>query len=200
MIVFKLLLMVTWIYLLSVFHRGKLEFFKFLFGSVGTFFIIFNFVPYIKQPIISFFTYLLGLIGNFTNLFEGYAQYGMFFINHNDTVMSLYIDLECSGLIEIMVFLSLIAFFPVYNWKEKIKVGVTGCVFIYLFNFIRIISIILLIYQFGSPMYAFAHSIVGRLIFYVCIVILYFYIFTKAQISKQKIGKFDYDAINKEKK
>lgn len=53
-------------------------------------------------------------------------------------------------------------------------------------------SIILLIYQFGSPVYAFAHSIFGRFVFYVLIIILYFNVFTKSQLSRQKVGKFDY--------
>lgn len=194
LIILKIILFILWIYLLYVFQRGKLAFFKFLLGSIGLFFIFMNFINFFKVPCIQFFTYILGLIGKWTSLFEGYAEYGMFFINHNNTVISLYIDLECSGLIEMMVFISLITFFPVYKPFEKIKIGFTGIVFICIFNYIRILSIILLIYQFGSPVYAFAHSIFGRFVFYVLIIILYFNVFTKSQLSRQKVGKFDYNS------
>lgn len=199
LIVFKILILFLWIYLLSIFHRGKLAFFKFIFGSIGTFLILMNFINIIKNPSIQLFTYILGLIGDKTNLFESYAEYGMFFINNKNTVISLYIDLECSGLIEIIVFLSLILFFPVYNLKEKLKLGIMGCVFIYIFNIIRIFFIVLLIYYLGTPIYAFAHSIFGRLIFYILIIILYFYIFTRGQLKKQKVGKFMYEALEDKK-
>lgn len=42
-------------------------------------------------------------------------------------------------------------------------------------------------------MYFVAHTIVGRIIFYGFTIVLYFYVFTKGQIRRQKIGKFNYD-------
>jgi exosortase family protein XrtG len=164
-----------------------------MWGSIGLFLVLMNFMDYVKAPMIEFFTYILGEVGALTGLFEGYAKYGMFFVNHNDTVISLYIDLECSGLIEMMVYIALIAFYPVYDAFDKIKTGIAGIIFIFLFNVIRVLTIILMIYYGGTKTYALAHTIIGRLVFYVLIIILYYNVFTKNQIKKQKVGSFDYN-------
>ena len=193
--IFKILLFVIWIYVLTVLKRGKLGFYHFLLGSVGTFLILLDLMPYVKRFFINGFVWVLGFAGELTGMYESYAWYGMFFINHNDTVMSLYVDMECSGLIEMMVFVSLLAFFPVYKWWEKIRTGILGLFCICIFNFIRIFIIIAMIFYFGTSVYSFAHVIVGRIVFYVLTLILYFHVFTKRQIVRQKVGKFYYEDV-----
>ncbi len=194
--ILKIILIVLWIYALTVLKRGKLGFYYFILGSVGTFLVLLGLVPYVKDYFIRGFVWGLSFVGNATGMYESYAQYGMFFINHNSTVMSLYVDLECSGIIEMMVFISLLAFFPVYKPLEKIKTGIVGLVCICIFNFIRIFTIIAMIFVFGSPVYSLAHAIVGRIVFYVLTLMLYFNVFTKRQIIKQKVGKFDYESVD----
>lgn len=194
--ILKLILIVLWIYALTVLKRGKLGFYQFLLGSVGLFLILLNLMPYVKDYFISGFVYVLGMVGDLTGMYESYAQYGMFFINHNDTVMSLYVDLECSGIIEMLVFVSLLAFFPVYRLWEKLYTAVIGLVCICFFNFIRIYVIIAMIFYFGTSVYSLAHAIVGRVVFYVLTVILYFYVFTRRQIIRQKVGKFQYENVD----
>lgn len=185
-----------WIYALTVLKRGKLGFYYFLLGSVGMFLTLLGMVPYVKDYFINGFVAGLSFVGNSTGMYESYAQYGMFFINHNSTVMSLYVDLECSGIIEMMVFISLLAFFPVYRPLEKVRTGITGLFFICIFNFVRIFIIIAMIFYFGSSVYSLAHAIVGRIVFYVLTLVLYFNVFTKRQIVKQKVGKFDYESVD----
>lgn len=194
--ILKISLFVLWIYALTVLKRGKLGFYYFLLGSVGIFLLMLGFVPYVKEYFIRGFVAGLGFVGNATGMYESYAQYGMFFINHNSTVMSLYVDLECSGIIEMMVFISLLTFFPVYKPLEKIKTGIVGLFFICIFNFIRIFVIIAMIFYFGSPVYSLAHAIVGRIVFYVLTLILYFNVFTRRQIIRQKVGKFGYESVD----
>lgn len=191
-----ILIIALWIYILTVLKRGKLEFYHFIVGSVGMFLIMLMFVPYVKGYFISGFVYVIGFVGKITGMYESYAEYGMCFINHNDTVMSLYIDMECSGIIEMMVYLSLLWFFPVYNIREKITQSISGVLLINLFNFIRIFVIISLVFYFGSPIYSVAHAIIGRLVFYVLTLTLYFYVFTRKQISRQKVGKFNYEGTD----
>lgn len=194
--IFKIILFVVWVYALTVLKRGKLGFYYFLVGSVGTFLTLLNFMPYFKDYFIYAFVWALGGIGDLTGLYESYAQYGMFFINHNDTVMSLYVDMECSGIIEMMVYISLLAFFPAYKPIRKLITGIYGIACICIFNFIRIFTIIWMIFTFGTPVYSLAHAIMGRIIFYVLTVALYFYVFTRHQVIGQKVGKFSYENLD----
>lgn len=111
-----------------------------------------------------------------------------------DGPISLYVDFECGGVIEILVFISLVWFFAVYSVKEKFALSAVGVLWIMAANIIRLFSICLIINWFGNESYYVAHTIVGRLLFYALSIILYFYVFTRAQIRKQRVGEFGYDS------
>ncbi len=190
-----IVLFIAWIYSLTVFKRKKLEFYYFLFGSIGTF--AFSFVV-LRKPMTEVLTrmtcYLTGLLGNLLGFFKAYTAHAILFVENADGPISLYVDFECGGVIEILVFISLIFFFAVYNLKEKIFISLVGAVWIIAANIIRLFSICLIINQFGNESYYVAHTIVGRLIFYALSIILYFYVFTRAQIRRQRVGEFGYDS------
>lgn len=189
-----IILFVIWVYSLTIFKRKKLEFFYFLIGSIGTF--LFSFITFreIMTDVLTRLTcYLTGLIGNALGFFKSYTAHAILFVENNDGPISLFVDFECAGVIEILVFISLIWFFAVYNVKEKLIVSVLGTIWIMLANIIRLFSICLIINQFGNESYYLAHTIVGRIIFYALSIAMYFYVFTRAQIRKQRVGEFGYD-------
>ena len=192
-------LFLIWLYALTIFKRKKIEFFHFLAGSVGMFFFLFFVLEQILTPyLIQFVCFLTGLLGSMTNLFEAYSSYGILFIHNINGPISLYVDFECAGLIEILVFISLISFYNVYRLWEKIGVCIAGIALIMFSNVIRLFSICLIINFYGNESYYFAHTIVGRLLFYGLSIILYFYVFTRTQIRKQRVGEFGYaDEIGK---
>lgn len=190
-----IILFIAWLYLLSVFKRKQLEFYYFLVGSIGLF--LFSFIV-LRKPLTTLLTrstcYLTGLLGNALGFFKAYTTHAILFVENADGPISLYVDFECGGVIEILVFIALIAFFAVYKWWEKIWISLVGILWIMGANIIRLFSICLIINQFGNESYYMAHTIVGRLIFYALSIILYFYVFTRAQIRKQRVGEFGYDS------
>ena len=190
---------IVWLYLLTVFQRGNLNFFQYIWGSVGLFvFMCIYIQPMITDILKQFVTSAVGVIGNLTGICEAYYEYSIIYIPKQSelSAIALYIDYECSGVIEMMVFVSLIAFFQVYEIGQRITMGIIGCISIFAFNVIRIIVISAIIYKFGSESYHLAHSIVGRLIFYVLTITLYYFVFTKQQIINQKVGGFNYAEHN----
>ena len=194
-IVLLILSFVVWIYILTVFKRKKLDFFYFLIGSVGTFLFSFLVLRDIMTSVMTRVTcYLAGLFGNALGIFKAYTAHSILFIDNADGPISLYVDFECGGVIEILVFVSLIFFFAVYSLKEKILVSLAGILWIMAANVLRLFSICLIINWFGNESYYMAHTIVGRLIFYALSITLYFYVFTRAQIRKQRVGEFGYDS------
>ncbi len=196
-LIILLAIFVIWIYSLTVFKRRKLEFFYFLVGSIGTF--LFSFLV-LRKPLTEILAtvtcFLTGILGNILGFFKAYTSYSILFVENADGPISLYVDFECSGVIEMLVFISLIFFFAVYNLKEKILISLAGIVWIMAANIIRLFSICVIINQLGNESYYMAHTIVGRLIFYALSIILYFYVFTRAQIRKQRVGEFGYDNEN----
>lgn len=184
---------VAWAYAVFVLWRAKLTFFKFLVGSVGMFVLLMVLVqPVLTVPLAKGVAAVTGLIGELTGAFYSYYQYSLVFIRHGADSISLYIDYECSGIIEIFAFSSLLWFFPLYSAIEKLVINIIGIIWIFASNIIRMTSICILVYFFGNDVFFFAHAIFGRIIFYALSIILFFYVFTRAQILKQKVGKFRY--------
>lgn len=185
--------MIIWVYVLSVLSRSKLPFFKFLLGSVGLFiFMMITIQPYITVPLSKAVAASTGIFGDVTGMFYSYYQYSLVFIEHGNESISLYIDYECSGVIELMSFSALLWFFPLYDSIEKLVINITGMLWIFAANILRLTIICMLVYYFGNDIFFFAHAIFGRIIFYGLSIMLYFYVFTRSQIIRQKVGKFRY--------
>lgn len=193
MTIFTVVCFLVWIYLLSVFTRGKLYFYQFIWGSVGLFVFMMMWIQLVAiRPLTNLVCSAAGVAGRMTGFYESYSEYSMLFVQHGSEAISLCIDYECSGIIEMMAYVSMLAFFRVYDWMQRIILSVLGCMMIFFANIIRLFVIGTTIYYFGNDAYYIAHTIVGRIIFYALSVILYYYIFTKSQIVKQKIGGFHY--------
>lgn len=185
---------ILWIYLLTVLKRGKLDFWYFIVGSVGLF--IFSVIwiePLAVGPMQKAVAAASGIPGRITGIYESYFQKNIIFISTGDTSLSLYIDFECSGIIETLAFFALLWFFPVYRLYEKVVVSIAGGLLIFASNVLRIFVICLTVFIFGGDMYFLAHTVIGRLVFYACTITLYFYVFTKSQIVRQKVGGIRYE-------
>lgn len=191
--VFIIIVLALWLYGLSVLSRAKLEFWRYLCGAMGLFVImIVSLRDVLMMPLARCVVALAGIIGNLTDTFIAYFKYGIIFIFTETGSMTLQIDLECSGMIEIMAFLSLLVFFRVYTVYERIIVGVLGTAYIMVCNALRITLICEAVHFWGIPAYFVAHTFIGRIFFYALTVILYFYVFTKPQIIHMKVGNFTY--------
>lgn len=190
-----IILAALWLYLLTVLKRAGLHFWYFVVGSVGIFlFMMATLQPLLTEPLTRVVAAAAGMLGEITGLFGSYFQYGILFVQNKGESISLYIDYECSGIIELMAFSALLWFFPVYQLYEKVVVNIIGIFVIFAANVIRIFSICILIYFFGNEIYYFAHTIFGRFLFYGCSIMLYFYVFTRSQIVRQKVGNFKYES------
>lgn len=183
-----------WLFLLRVLDKSKLNFWRYLIGSAGAFILMLVFLqPLVLEPLSRIVALLASLPGKFAGIYSSHYKYGVIFVDTAIGAVSLKIDFECSGIIEIMAYASLLLFYRVYTVYERICVGVIGVVALVLANALRITVICLMIYFGGVDVYFIAHSIVGRIVFYALSILLYFYVFTKPQIIKQRVGSFRYD-------
>lgn len=192
--VFLLAAAALWFYLLRVFRRAELHAWRFLWGSMGLFVLLMLGVqPWLTHPLARYVCGLAGVVGRLTGTFTAYFKYGILYIPVAGNSVTLQVDFECSGIIEIMAFLSLLAFFNVYRASEKVLVGIIGFAYIMLCNALRITIICLSVRLLGVDAYYIAHTFVGRIVFYLFSVWLYFYVFTKPQVVQMKVGRFSYE-------
>ena len=183
----------VWLYLLHVTDRAKLPFWHYILGAMGLFLLMMFYVrPVLTEPLARAVAALAGLVGKITGTFSPFFKYGILFVQSDVGAITLQIDFECSGIIEIMAFLALLVFFRVYTIAERVIVSISGILYIMLANALRIILICEMIHFGGLDLYYMSHALVGRLVFYALSVLLYFYVFTKPQIVRMRLGKFSY--------
>ncbi len=192
-----------WIWLLRVLRKAELKFWRYLLGSCGLFLLFMIFAKgWLVLPLARLVAALAGIFGKVSGFYQAYYRYGVIFIESAKGAITVNIDLECSGFIEISAFLSLLSFYGIYNIPERIYVGVIGTLYTLLTNAFRIGVICTMIHFLGTDYYYVAHTIVGRIVFYVLQVILYFFVFTKPHVLKMRTGDFGYnkkeDAVTKD--
>lgn len=190
-----LILVLVWLYLLHVTKKANVNFWHFIIGSIGLFLLAMLYIRPLVLPYINMvLTSLIGVFGNITGWFKTIYSESTIFITTSTAGVYLNIDVECSGVIEILAYLSILIFFDAFSTQEKIIYGLVGIIYILFANAIRVDLISSLVYFFGFGIYDFAHTILGRIIFYLLSVVLYYYIFTRSQISRTKTKEFTYDS------
>lgn len=189
-----IVLVIFWLFFLYVTRRAKLNAWHFLIGSIGLFLILMIIgLKYFVTPLACGVSGIAGLFGKIGNVFSSYLKYAIIFVeSRKGGSITLLVDMECSGLIEILAFISLLAFFEVYTWAEKIIVGIAGFCYLMLANALRISIIAWIVYFAGVSAYGVAHAFIGRIFFYILSIILYFYVFTKPQVIRTHVGNFAY--------
>lgn len=191
MSVYLVIATVIWLYVISVLKRSNSSAFFFIVGSVGLFFILIA----ISRPYwVWFFTHAVlhgvGWFGSVTGMSEIMPKYSLISINNPSNPVMMAVDYECSGVIETSAYLGLVVFFPIYRAYERVFFSVIGIVWIYVANVIRLATVITIVHFGGSDLFFLAHSIVGRMVFYLLVIILYYNIFTYSQISHSLYNNF----------
>ena len=189
-----IVLVVIWLLNLRIFYKVKNQAAFITIGMGGLFILMMIFLrPIATMPLARIVAALAGLFGRVTGYFSAFFKYGIIFVETAGGSMTLQIDFECSGIIEIMVYIAILAFFKVYTISERAILSAVGVIYIILANALRIIIIASMIHFGGEQMYYIAHTYVGRIFFYAATVVLYFYVFTKSQVVRMKVGSFSYD-------
>jgi exosortase family protein XrtG len=177
-----------------VLKKAGLRFWRYLLGACGLFLIFMIIIrPWAVLPLARLVAAIAGIFGKVTGFYQAYFRYGVIFIESFNGAITVNIDMECSGIIEIAAFVSLLTFYQIYNVPERIYVGIIGTLYTILSNALRISVICTMIHFLGTDYYYLAHTVVGRIVFYVLQVVLYFFVFTKTHVLKMKTGDFGYN-------
>ena len=176
---------IVWFYVLSLFKRAKLTAFFFIWGSVGLFFIlVFLSSPYWSWLWTHNITLLMGWLSSLTRIGQAIPKYNIISIFNSYEPVNMTIDYECSGIIETLAFVCLVSFFPIFDRYQKLFFSLLGAGWIFLANVLRLYLIILLVHFGGGSYFYLAHSIIGRIIFYILAIVLYYNVFTSSQLAQ----------------
>jgi len=94
----------------------------------------------------------------------------------------LQIGVESSGLLEISVLVSLLCFYPLWSIHRRAGFILVGGMAIWIANILRMLLIVVLLHLVGKEALFFAHTIVGRVVFFFLTIVIFWYLFTNATI------------------
>ncbi|EKW99326.1 exosortase family protein XrtG [Ligilactobacillus saerimneri] len=176
---------IIWLYALSVLHRAHLDAIHFWVGSVGLF-IILAFVcrAYFVWLLSALVTEVTGWWGHLTGIYTSSYLHNLISIKNNHGLVLLFVDYECSGIIETLAYLSLLWFYPFYRGMAKVKWTVLGVGWIFIANVFRLSLIATILYYTGNGSFFWVHTVFGRILFYVMVIGLYYHVFTRSQLGQ----------------
>lgn len=94
------------------------------------------------------------------------------------------IDIECSGLLEACVLLGLLLFYPGLGLLRRLWYGIAGLSGLFVVNLVRLLSIVLILNSSGRDSMYIAHTLIGRLVFFLLIIVVYWYVFTRPALAQ----------------
>lgn len=134
---------------------------------------------------------------NMANI-DAYSQGVNLMIPTGEGWAVLICSIECSALMEFAVFFSLLLFYFRFSVARKFASIVIGLLVTYAANIFRLFSISYITNRFGEEYIFLAHTVIGRLLFFGLVLLLYWFLVTRPTIAY--VGKsLIEDAISEEK-
>ena len=193
-IIFTVILAVVWVYVLSVCHRAKLTGWFFIIGAIGSFFLLnLLFYDVLPNALAIAVTYPTKVIGDITEQYIAELSNGRLYLFFKNGRYVVPMNVESSGFTELAVFVSSVVFFKVYSVSERIFVTAFGGILVILLTSFRILFACVLVSLAGADLFYFIYNVIGRLIFFALLVLLYYMIFTRIHVNRIEIGNFNYD-------
>ena len=129
-------------------------------------------------------TFLLtNLMGIQARIFETDANSLMIFVvgqlvGHDNGWTMVRVTVECSSLLETGVIGGMVGFYPAWSVRKRLMLVALGVFAAFVANIIRLAVIIWTLHFFGKDSLFIAHTIVGRAVFFVLIIAIFWYMVT----------------------
>jgi exosortase family protein XrtG len=130
------------------------------------------------EPVGGFQARLIVGLGNLIGMKFGVLDTASLVIPDPTGFSILRIEVECSTLIEATVFSGLLIFYPRFQPKERFLRLILGLAATFAINFIRLGIIIGMVTVLGKPSLPWAHAVIGRVVFFIGVVFLYWRMLT----------------------
>lgn len=190
----SLILMIIFIILIILFHIKKMTVLKFFIGTFFGFISTIYFARiFLEQIFNNLNIYILNFLtinskniivtngSNIVELFSGVESF-KYYLNH-----------ESSAIIETLVFINILIFYPIFI-KQPIRKLITiliGFISIILFNVFRILIMSNLMVLFGFEYFFIINIVFSRIIFIILNIALFYSLITYPHLEVQKAGTYN---------
>lgn len=95
---------------------------------------------------------------------------------------ALEIGVESSGLLELGVLISILAWYPGWEWRKRLRLILFGATAVYLANLARVLLIAAMLHHLGKDALVLAHTYLGKGLFFVLVVAILWRVLTLASV------------------
>ncbi|MGH2542261.1 MAG: hypothetical protein ACRDIB_05680, partial [Ardenticatenaceae bacterium] len=183
-------LITLWVVAVIFFRLNRIWLPYYLIGAVGMAFVIIfaggaTALQTLMESGVAASTYgMASAIGIPAKLFEADPGALMIFVvgqavGHDNGWTMVRVTIECSGLLETGVLTGMVGFYPGWSLKKRAVFLLLGIVAVYAANIIRLTVIMGTLHWFGKDALFIAHTIIGRAVFFVLVIAIFWYIVTR---------------------
>ncbi len=182
-------LITLWVLLVFFFRVNRIWLPYYLIGSVGLAFIVIfvgraTAIQGLLETGVAFSTFQVSnLLGVPAEVFRAAPGSLMIFVvgqavGHDNGWTMVRVTIECSSLLETGVLSGMVGFYPGWSMRKRAVLLTLGIIATYAANIIRLTVIIGTLHWFGKDSLFIAHTIVGRAVFFILIVAIFWFVIT----------------------
>ncbi|KJS02348.1 MAG: hypothetical protein VR68_03125 [Peptococcaceae bacterium BRH_c4a] len=178
-----------WCAAIAFFYRHRIWLFYYIVAAVGFTYISIlllrgSFLEYQMENLVGLLIhYILNFMDIKTNVFDKAPGTILVLIEVDRSWTTIDIDIESSGLLEMCILLGLLLFYPGYSLFKRLVFSPVSVFIVFVINLIRIMVVITIIHLGGRDMIFLAHTLFGRIVFFILIVALYWHLLTKPTLK-----------------
>ena len=107
----------------------------------------------------------------------------------------LQVTVESSGLLESGVILGMLMFYPAWPIRRRAAYVVLALLLTYVANIIRLVVIVATLHYLGKDSLLVSHTIIGRAVFFVGVIIIYWFLLTRPTLGAVR-NKLDREMVS----
>ena len=185
------LLFISWLAVVVFLHRTRIWLLFYVVGAVGcaywlvlVFSNLLGLELFLAHSVAWMVHITSNLLGIPTRIFEGAPGVLLVLVIYQDIGWTvLQVGLESSGLLEITVLVSLLLFYPGWSLFHRLRLILLGGIAMWIANILRMLVIVVMLNQFGKEALVLAHMYVGKAVFFVLVILIFWFIITRPTLK-----------------
>ncbi len=188
------LLISLWLLAVLFFRANRIWLPYYLLGSVGLAFVIIFVgratpVEELMESGVAYATYgIANALQVDAQVFQAAPGALMLFVvgqvvGHDRGWTMVQVTVECSSLLETGVIAGMVGFYPAWPMGKRLALALAGVVATFAANIVRLTVIIGALHWFGKDSLFISHTVIGRWVFFVLVVAIFWYIITRPTLG-----------------
>lgn len=185
-------LFIIWLAVVIFLRKARIWLPFYVLGAVGCAYwlvLVFSNLIGLEPLLAHSVAWMVHLTSNFmgipTRIFEGAPGVLLVLVIYQDIGWTvLQVGLESSGLLEITVLVSLLLFYPGWTLYHRLRLILFGGIAMWIANILRMLVIVVMLNQFGKEALVLAHMYVGKAVFFVLVILIFWFIITRPTLKQ----------------